>query len=54
MHKIAETPLSKVHREVTKEQLEQDITELEIMAIEQEREITDHDIAILELQQIIN
>lgn len=54
MHRITRRPLSEVHREVTTEQMEQDITELEIMAMGQEQEITDHDIAILELKQKIS
>jgi len=50
--KIIKTrPLSEVHGDVTKEDLEQYITDLEIENMEQEQEITDHDIAILELQE---
>lgn len=43
--------LSKVHMEITKEDLEQDITDLEIENMEQEQALTDHDIAIMELQE---
>ena len=46
-------PLSKVRKELTKEELERDITDLEISQMEQEQEITDHDIAIMELQEKI-
>jgi len=58
---IKKRPLSEVQADITKEQLEQNITDLEIALIEQgqvmqeqEQAITDHDIAILELQQAIN
>lgn len=52
---IKQRPLSEVQNDVTKEDLEQNITELEIAQIEQEQELTAHDIAILELQEhIIN
>lgn len=44
-------PLSEVQNDVTKEQLEQYITDLEIEQIETDQMLTDHDIAILELQQ---
>lgn len=44
-------PLSEVRKELTKKQLEQDISELEISQMEQEQVITDHDIAIMELQE---
>lgn len=43
--------LSKVHNDITKEVLEQDITDLEIENMEQEQALTDHDIAIMELQE---
>lgn len=52
---IKQRPLSEVQNDATKEDLEQNITELEIAQIEQEQELTAHDIAILELQEhIIN
>ncbi|MBQ6577489.1 MAG: hypothetical protein IJL91_07050 [Bacteroidales bacterium] len=50
---IKSRPLSEVRGDVTKEQLEQDITDLEISQMEQEQEITDHDIAIMELQEAL-
>ena len=52
---IKKRALSEVQNDVTKKDLEQNITELEIAQIEQEQEITAHDIAIMELQEhIIN
>ena len=51
MLKIRFKPLSQVRRELTKVQLEQDITDLEISQIEQGQAITDHDIALMELQE---
>jgi len=45
--------LSKVQEDLTKEVLEQDITDLEIENMEQEQALTDHDIAIMELQEKI-
>ena len=48
---IKHRPLSEVQADITKEELEQTITDLEIENMEQEQEITDHDIAILELQE---
>lgn len=53
MKVIKSRPLSEVRRDVTKEGLEQNITDLEIENIVQEQELTDHDIAILELQEAI-
>lgn len=53
MNIIKKRPLSEVHLDVTKEELEQNITDIEIAQIEQEQMITDHDIAIMELQQKI-
>lgn len=50
---LKQRPLSKVQADVTKEELEQNITDLEISQMEQEQEITDHDIAIMELQEAI-
>lgn len=46
-------PLSEVQADITKEGLEQDITDLEIENMEQEQALTDHDIAIMELQEKI-
>lgn len=43
--------LREAQNDVTKTDLEQYITDLEIENMEQEQEITDHDIAILELQE---
>lgn len=54
MKVIRNRPLSKVQEDITKEDLEQYITDLEIENMEQEQEITDHDIAIMELQEKIN
>lgn len=51
MKVIKTRPLSEVQNDVTKEDLEQYITELEIENMEQEQALTDHDIAILELQE---
>ena len=48
---VKRRPLSEVQNDVTKEALEQYITDLEIENMEQEQEITDHDIAIMELQE---
>ena len=45
--------LSEVQADITKEGLEQNITDLEIENMEQEQELTDHDIAIMELQEKI-
>lgn len=50
---LKQRSLSKVQADVTKEELEQNITDLEISQMEQEQEITDHDIAIMELQEAI-
>ena len=51
---IKKRPLSEVRRDITKDKLEQEITDLEIAQMVQDREITDHDIAIAELQGKIN
>lgn len=51
---IKSRPLSEVQSDVTKEDLEQNITDLEIENMEQEQALTDHDIAILELQEKVN
>lgn len=51
MHKIKEKPLSEVRKETNKQQLEQNISELEIDLIEQEQEMSDMDIRIYELEQ---
>lgn len=40
--------------EEVRSELEQNITDLEIDAIEQDQELTDHDIAIMELQKQVN
>lgn len=40
--------------EEVRSELEQNITDLEIDAIEQDQELTDHDIAIMELQEQVN
>ena len=48
---VTQRPLSEVQNDVTKEQLEQYITDLEIGQMEADQVLTDHDIAILELQQ---
>lgn len=48
---ITQRPLSEVQNDITKEQLEQNITDLEIELMETDQMLTDHDIAILELQQ---
>lgn len=53
MQIIKQRPLSEVQNDITKEDLEQNITELEIAQIEQEQEITAHDITILELKEYI-
>lgn len=54
MKTIKKRPLSEVRRDITKDKLEQEITDLEIAQMVQDREITDHDIAIAELQGKIN
>ena len=51
MYFITRTPLSQVHRNVSIEDIEQDITDIEIENKRQEWSITDHDIAILKLQK---
>ena len=51
MKTIKQRPLSEVQGDVTKEELEQYITDLEIENMEQEQELTDLDIAIIELQE---
>lgn len=51
MLRIRCKPLSEVRKQLTKAQLELDISELEITQMEQEQAITDHDIAIMELQE---
>lgn len=53
MRVITSRPLSEVQNELTIEELEQNITELEIRDIEKDQELTDHEIAILELRQKI-
>jgi hypothetical protein len=53
MHVVTSRPLSEVRDDLTMEDLEQNITELEIRDIEKDQELTDHEIAILELQQKI-
>ena len=53
MREIIKTPLSKAKDHITKEKLEQDITDLEIDAIEKERDMTDMDIRIIELEEKI-
>ena len=50
---VKSRPLSEVRKRVTKEGLEQNITDLEIENIVQEQELTDHDISIIELQEAI-
>lgn len=51
MRIIRHKPLSEAKNEVTKQALEQEISDLEIELIEQDRALTDHDIAIIELQE---
>lgn len=51
MHVMTSRPLSDVRQDLTIEELEQNITELEIRDIEKDQELTDHEIAIIELQQ---
>ena len=53
MKVIKSRPLSEVQADVTKEELEQNITDLEISQMELEQENTDQDIAIMELQEAI-
>jgi len=53
MKVIRERALSEVQGDITKQEMEQYITDLEISQMEQEQEITDHDIAIMELQDAI-
>jgi hypothetical protein len=48
---MTKRPLSEVQNDLTLEELEQYITELEISDIEKDQELTDQEIAILELQQ---
>lgn len=50
---IKERTLIEVQSDVTKQDLEQEITDIEIAQMEQEQMITDHDIAIMELQSKI-
>lgn len=50
---ITNNSLSKIHENVTRQALEQYITDLEIENALQEQELTDHDIAIAELQEKI-
>lgn len=50
MQTMKQRPLSEVQAEVTKAELEQYITEIEIAQMDQEQLITAHDIAIMELQ----
>lgn len=51
MRHIIKTPLSEAQNHVTKEQLEQDITDLEIENIENLQDMTDMDIRITELEE---
>ena len=51
MRIIRHKPLSEAKNEVTKQTLEQELSDVEIELIEQDRALTDHDIAILELQE---
>ena len=51
MHIVRQKPLSEAKNETTKQALEQEISDLEIELIEQDRALTDHDIAIIELQE---
>ena len=53
MHIVRQKPLSEAKNETTKQALEQEISDLEIELIEQDRALTDHDIAIIELQEKI-
>ena len=49
MKVVSKKPLSEL-RQVTKQELEQDITEMEISQIQLEQQLTDAEIAIMELQ----
>lgn len=51
MKVVIETPLSLVHESSNIEDLEQSITDIEIENMRQEQSITDHDVAILKLQE---
>ena len=53
MHIVRQKPLSEAKNETTKQALEQEMSDLEIELIEQDRALTDHDIAIIELQEKI-
>lgn len=53
MRKIISTPLSETQEHLTKEKLEQDITDLEIDLIEKDQDLTDMDIRITELEEKI-
>ena len=50
MKVIKKRPLTEVQVDITKQGLEQDITDLEIAQMEQEQQLTDAEIAIMELQ----
>ena len=51
MRIIRHKPLSEAKNEVTKQALEQELSDVEIELIEQDRALTDHDIAILECRK---
>ena len=53
MRQVIRTPLSEVKDHLTKEKLEQDITDLEIELIENDQDMTDMDIRITELEERI-
>lgn len=53
MRQVFKTPLEEVRDRMTKEKLEQDITDLEIDLIEKDQDMTDMDIRITELEEKI-
>ena len=51
---VRRRPLEDVRNDITKESLEQNITDLEIDAMEKEQAITDLEIDVMELKEIIH
>ena len=54
MKVISKRPLSKVQKEITKEEMEQNITDLEIDAMEKDQTITDLEIEVMEMKEKIS